>query len=160
WWGMNFWRSTDGGSTYARVSHMPFSPFSLAIAPDGTIYCGGERRGEVYSSSDKGDHWTHLDPNQLIKTGNLFAIEINKAGEVLMGGNDLQGIAGQRSCAGPYRYKGNHEWVESNAGLPAAAGKITCMSKDPNGDLLLGLSKGEKIYISRDDGHTWVPYAT
>ncbi|MBR0662528.1 WD40/YVTN/BNR-like repeat-containing protein [Neoroseomonas oryzicola] len=68
WFGPAVWRSEDLGRTWTHSSaglaypegQTPIkSAWSLALGPDGTLWCGVEPAG-LFRSTDRGETWTHV----------------------------------------------------------------------------------------------------
>lgn len=68
WFGPAVWRSDDFGATwthssaglaYAEGQAAIKSAWSLALGPDGTLWCGVEPAG-LFRSADRGETWTHV----------------------------------------------------------------------------------------------------
>ncbi len=68
WFGPAVWRSTDLGESWTHSSEgLAYAPgetpikavWSLALGPDGTLWCGVEPAG-LFRSDDRGDTWTQV----------------------------------------------------------------------------------------------------
>jgi ligand-binding sensor domain-containing protein len=138
-------RSTDNGATWIErsVGLRSFEVTSFGASADGAIFAGtvaGEGQGEVYRSTDNGDHWRLLAPESLEGVVNTLAVLAN--GSVIAGTS--QGIF-RRS---PDR--GDWEQVLGRRGRM----RVSSLVVDRVGRAIAGTSTSG-VFVSEDGGNTW-----
>lgn len=141
----DLYESTDLGKRWKKIGTLPNYYYHVAIHPNGNIYCLGEK---IYRSLDKGKTWDDLPFARNFEATPIF-LHIAQTGTLIMGfwsPNNTANSAyisndeGQtiKKIPNPYTQV-DHQRFYSNR----------------NGDLFLVDYTG--VYVSKDQGSTWVP---
>ena len=140
-------RSTDNGKTWIErsVGLRSFTVTSFGASADGAaIFAGtvaGEGSGDVYRSTDNGDHWRVLTPESLEGAVNALVVLAN--GSVLAGTG--QGI---------FRWTpGRRDWEQIFGDSEGT--EVSSLVVDGGGRLIAGTIKAG-VFVSEDGGATWI----
>jgi Photosynthesis system II assembly factor YCF48 len=139
-------RSTDNGRTWIErsVGLRSFEVTSFGASADGAIFAGtiaGEGQGEVYRSTDNGDHWRLLAPESLEGVVNALAVLPN--GSVIAGTG--QGI---------FRWTPNRRDWEQLFGSSGRT-RVSSLVVDGEARLIAGTTNAG-VFVSEDGGDTWI----
>ena len=139
-------RSTDHGRTWIErsVGLRSFAVTSFGASADGAIFAGtiaGEGQGEVYRSTDNGDHWRLLAPESLEGVVNALAVFPN--GSVVAGTG--QGI---------FRWTPNRRDWEHLFGRSGRT-RVASLVVDGEARLIAGTTNAG-VFVSEDGGDTWI----
>ncbi len=138
-------RSTDSGKTWIErsVGLRSFEVTSFGASADGAIFVGtvaGEGEGEVYRSTDNGDHWRLLAPESLEGVVNALAVLPN--GSVIAGTS--QGI---------FRWTPNRRDWEQLFGRSGRT-EVSSLVVDGKARLIAGTTNAG-VFVSEDGGDAW-----
>jgi photosystem II stability/assembly factor-like uncharacterized protein len=139
-------RSTDNGRTWIErsVGLRSFTVTCFGASADGAVFAGtiaGEGQGEVYRSTDNGDHWRPLAPESLDGVVNALAILPNQS--VIAGTG--QGI---------FRWTPDRRDWEHLFGRSGRT-RVTSVVVDGKARLIAGTTKAG-VFVSEDGGDTWI----
>lgn len=152
---MGLWRSTDGGSSWIKLSLQPLIPRAITFSPefifDRIVYLGSGGEGS-YASVDAGDNWIEMTgglPPDVhttdIRTPPLFPLDPM--------------IFLSTKEAGVWRSPdAGVTWFPINNGLLSTNVRTLDISPDFVSDgLLVAGTVGKGLFRSDDRGDTWVP---
>jgi ligand-binding sensor domain-containing protein len=136
-------RSTDNGKTWVErsVGLRSFEVTSFGASADGAIFAGtvaGEGEGEVYRSTDNGDHWRPLAPESLDGVVNALAVLPN--GSVIAATGE-----------GIFRWTPNRRDWEQRFGHS----EVSSLVVDGKSRLIAGTAD-VGVVVSEDGGDTWI----
>ncbi|MDP4220117.1 MAG: T9SS type A sorting domain-containing protein [Bacteroidota bacterium] len=139
----NAYRSSDGGDSWTNISQALVGKVTGFAKIGGVVYCSanseGTTGGEIYSSNDEGNHWTHLwgDPGT-VGINTIIAFE-----------NSL--IAASSGHGVLISYDSGLSWKEVNDGL---RNKNIYTINDLDSTLFAATLEGG--FASTDKGMTWL----
>lgn len=146
-YGQGAYRTFDYGVTWNHLDIVgPIAEVtSFAVAPDGFIFCGvqfNDGSGGVFRSTDNGTTWQEVSAGAF--GSGVVSLVVNASGDVF-GANQSTGI-----------------WRSTNNGDSWEAVLNSCSISSliiDTSDFLYASSEscGQGIYISRDNGDTWIP---
>ncbi len=150
--GGDVYRSTDGGSTWARILSLGNDVWSVTIDSlhPNTVFVGTETGG-LFKTTDNGNSWNNVSPTSNRITGIIVDSQ-----------NDLNVYI---SVKGDGVYKstdGGITWSLVTVGL--SDNQITSLAIDPTDPLVLYAGGRNYIFRTQSGGLTWsalvAPYAT
>lgn len=157
------WRSTDNGTSFTKVaphvggttSASAGALWTIAKAPNGDLYTGGEMPTGLYRSTDNGTSWTASGLATPTYKDNLLAIVFNRLGDLLVSRNDTGGNGLQRYSGGA--------WTASASGITAYS-VVRALLVNPSSGTAYASAQTSAgvgtVYISTNDGQSWQPFAS
>ena len=140
----NVYKSTDDGITWDKIYSLTGS-FNMINciyqSASGKIYfVSGE--GGVYVSGDNGANWDDISGE--LGSGIIWSVTVNQNDDIFV----------STMSSGIYRKPNNGgTWEQINEGLNGT--DVHTLEIDVNGDIYAGLSGGDGICMSTDNGDTW-----
>ncbi len=132
--------SADSGATWALITNgLPSNVYVDVLATDGVLVFAGTTAHGLYITQDDGAHWVHASIPLLLQS--VMAISVD--------GSRIFAATGD----GVFRSTDHGQtWVSANAGLPGTLGDLA-----RHDSTLYGCSSYlGKVFLSRDQGNTWV----
>ncbi len=135
----NIWTKLNLGGNWSDAR-------SIAFDQQGRIYVG-TGGGNIYRSSDLGDHWTHVASG--LTSDFIGSIMVAPDNHIFAGSN-----------SGVYRSTDQGStWAKTNKGLPTNVVIYSLMCGN-NNVVYAGGDGGSGIFCSLDDGNTWTSMNT
>jgi photosystem II stability/assembly factor-like uncharacterized protein len=146
--GGGIYRSTNGGDSFQRVYPTLgiMGATSLASHPANPqiLYCGTTGKGYVYKSTSAGQTWSIFSPGG-DWVGGVRDIEVDSGGHVYAATND-----------GLMKWNGV-VWTKLS-GLPTDNITSLVMDRLQSPAAVYAATGGNGVYVSEDQGNTWLPY--
>jgi photosystem II stability/assembly factor-like uncharacterized protein len=137
------WRSTDNGDSWKEIHGGP-TVSALTIGSNGTLFAGTYYG--VSRSTDEGDHWTHLQNSTSPLNLTVYALAVNRYGNIFAGTSEYYGIF--RSTDDGEHWNGLKYLI-----LPTA---ITSLVINSSNIIFAGTDiNGGGAFSSTDNGDTW-----
>jgi photosystem II stability/assembly factor-like uncharacterized protein len=126
---------------------------ALAESPlaQGLLYAGTEK-GAVWVSRDDGINWIEISKTLPVKSVNCLCPSVHSEGRIYI---VLRGL--DEDNYQPYLYVSDNRgvtWRSISAGLPED--RVNCIIEDPDNDRLIYVGTDRGIFLSPDQGTSWI----
>ncbi|MDE3059031.1 MAG: hypothetical protein KGJ59_13855, partial [Bacteroidota bacterium] len=118
---------------------------TIAIDKNGILYVG-TGGGNIYRSTDVGEHWTNVASN--LTPDFITCILVNSSNYVFAGSN-----------TGIFRSTDNGAtWVKTNSGIVSGS-VVYALVETSNGAIIAGTDGGSGLFRSTDNGNNWTQHS-
>lgn len=136
--GQGFYRSTDGGRTFAlRSREVGPGVMAIAVLPDGRVLAGDLQRQEIVESLDGGTSWTAVARASILG----LAVDAGGGARILAAGPGVL-----------LSTNGGETWRQVLR-IDRGAGPIAWSPADPRRAYVVGFDR--VLYATEDRGETW-----
>ncbi|HID32565.1 MAG TPA: hypothetical protein EYP24_04235, partial [bacterium (Candidatus Stahlbacteria)] len=151
--GMVF-RTTDGGTNWARTAELPGAMVVYSIAVKGdTIYAGTYPEGDVFKSTDGGNNWQN--------TAEIPGARAVRKVLIIQDGSVLAGVSASdtsRECKVFRSTDGGSSWYETIFIDQAPSSPFKFLYQTTDGSIYAGgWTVSARIWRSTDNGEHWYP---